>query len=116
MPADEMAATLDAIGRTHMPFGRFGPARFPPDGIPITDLPFEYLEYFARSGFPRGRLGVLLEFVYHAKLNGIDDIFDAFRARRGGRASLRARREIPRLREADTEEATEEAKGGDGDA
>lgn len=97
MTSEELAETLEAIGRTTMPFGRFGPENFPPRGIPITDLPFEYLEWFERVGFPRGRLGELLDFVYRIKLEGADEIFDVYRAQRGGRASLRKAKRLPRI-------------------
>ncbi len=72
-----------------MPFGKFGPKHFPPSGIPICDLPYEYLAYFSRKGFPRGRLGELLEIIYLAKRDGADAVFDPLRTRNGGRASLR---------------------------
>ena len=85
----ELARTLTEIARTHMPFGRFGPQHYPPRGIPIHDLPYEYLAYFERKGFPSGRLGELLRFVYLAKRDGADALFDPFRARRGGRTTLR---------------------------
>lgn len=73
----------------HMPFGKFGPRSFPPRGIPIYDLPYEYLAYFERKGFPSGRLGELLRFIYLAKRDGADGMFDPLRARAGGRTSLR---------------------------
>jgi uncharacterized protein (DUF3820 family) len=84
--------TLAEIGRTFMPFGRFGPEKYPPRGLPIYDLPAEYLAWFATKGFPKGRLGDLLNTVYQAKAEGIDSIFDALRQKAGGRASLRKRR------------------------
>ena len=85
----EFARTLTQIARTRMPFGKFGPRHFPPNGLPIYDLPYEYLAYFERKGFPRGRLGELLEFVYKAKRDGADAMFDPLRAQRGGRSNLR---------------------------
>ena len=50
-----MAADLEAIRKMRMPFGKFGPKAFPPDGIPIYDLPAEYLGWFAAKGFPKAR-------------------------------------------------------------
>lgn len=94
---ENLEATFEAIGQARMPFGRFGPEQFPPNGVPIIDLPFEYLEWFARHGFPSGHFGRLLSFVYHTKLEGADEIFDPFRRQNGGRASLRRRTEPPRL-------------------
>lgn len=73
-----------------MPFGKFGPEKFPPNGVPIFDLPVEYLGWFAsRAGFPRGRLGELLKMVHHMKVEGLDSIFEPLRSRAGGRTQLR---------------------------
>ena len=47
-----------------MPFGKFT------DTL-LCDLPVAYLEWFARKGFPKGKLGVLLQTVYEIKLNGL---------------------------------------------
>jgi hypothetical protein len=88
-----MAADLAEIERTHMPFGKFGPQFCPPLGVPIYDLPAEYLMWFAnKAGFPKGRLGELLHMVYQMKADGSDAAFDAMRRRRGGRVSLREKR------------------------
>ena len=72
-----------------MPFGKFGPTKFPPHGLPLCDLPYEYLAYFERKGFPKGRLGELLRFVYLAKRDGADAVFEPLRSAAGGRHSLR---------------------------
>lgn len=93
---EDLAATLEDIGRARMPFGRFGPHRYPPDGVPLIDLPFEYLEWFEKRGWPRGRLGILMTFVYHTKLAGADEIFDPWRTRFGGRTNLRLSADRPR--------------------
>ena len=88
--AARMAADLAEIGRTHMPFGKFGPAHFPPHGVPIYDLPAEYLMWFAnKAGFPKGRLGELLRMVYQMKADGSDAAFEPLRERAGGRAALK---------------------------
>lgn len=86
------ARTLEEISRCHMPFGKYGPKHYPPHGVPIYDLPLEYLVWFQQKGFPKGRLGQLLEIVCHAKSGGADKIFDMIRARAGGRTRLRPRR------------------------
>jgi hypothetical protein len=88
---DWLAADLAEIGRTFMPFGKFGPDHFPPRGVPLYDLPVEYLQWFAQRGFPKGRLGELLRMIHQLKVDGCDEVFDAFRKRRGGRTSLRQR-------------------------
>nr|MDQ3623348.1 DUF3820 family protein [Verrucomicrobiota bacterium] len=89
---DWMAADLAEIESTWMPFGKFGPAQFPPRGVPICDLPVEYLGWFQKSGWPGGRLGELLRIVHPMKLDGSDSAFDEMRRRRGGKTVLRARR------------------------
>jgi uncharacterized protein (DUF3820 family) len=90
---DDLAKTLGEIARAHMPFGKYGPANYPPNGVPIYDLPYEYLAWLARkSRFPKGRLGEQLEFVFLAKRDGADAIFDPVRRIRGGRTNLRAER------------------------
>ncbi len=86
---DWLAADLTEIVGTFMPFGRFGPAKFPPHGVPLFDLPVEYLSWFAARGWPRGRLGELLRSVHQLKVDGCDEIFDKFRRARGGRTALR---------------------------
>lgn len=86
-----MKADMDAIGRMHMPFGKFGPQSFPPRGVPVYDLPVEYLAWFARQGFPKGRLGELLQIVHQMKADGSDSAFDIFRRERG-RTRLRPER------------------------
>jgi uncharacterized protein (DUF3820 family) len=70
-----LAADLAEIERTHMPFGRYGPERFPPRGMPLSRLPYEYLAYFARREFPRGRLGELMMIVYQLKCDGAEAVF-----------------------------------------
>ncbi len=51
-----------------MPFGKYS-------GTLLSDLPVSYLEWFKRKGgFPKGKLGVLLETVYEIKLNGLEEI------------------------------------------
>lgn len=47
-----------------MPFGKFK------DQL-LCDLPVSYLEWFARKGFPAGRLGILLQTIYEIKMNGL---------------------------------------------
>lgn len=98
---EEFAETMNEIGRTHMPFGRYGRTEYPPFGVPIYDLPFEYLEWFTHNGgFPSGRLGELLEILYHIKKDGSDDVFEPFRRRAGGRTKLaKARRKSFRFKE-----------------
>jgi uncharacterized protein (DUF3820 family) len=87
--AEHMAADLADIGRLHMPFGKFGPEHFPPHGLPIYDLPAEYLQWFSQRGWPRGELGRLLKIVHQMKVDGSDAAFDPLRQAAGGKRSLR---------------------------
>lgn len=90
-----MAADMAEIAQMRMPFGKFGPDRFPPSGLPIYDLPAEYLQWFSQRGWPKGKLGRLLQIVYQMKADGSDTSFDPLRQAAGGKRSLR----LPRPRE-----------------
>lgn len=79
------------IGKTRMPFGKFGMKSYPPAGVPIMDLPQEYLVWFKERGFPKGRLGELMAQVYAIKEVGMDSIFDPMRKAMGGRFPLRTK-------------------------
>jgi uncharacterized protein (DUF3820 family) len=52
-----------------MPFGKYK------DTV-LCDLPVSYLEWFKRKGFPKGKLGMLLQTVYEIKLNGLAEILE----------------------------------------
>ncbi len=88
----ELAAALAEIGRLHMPFGKFGPQQFPPHGVPLYDLPVEYLLWFKQKGFPKGKLGKLLELVCQIKVDGAESVFQPFRQAAGGRHPLKPKR------------------------
>jgi len=89
-----MLKDMQAIASTHMPFGKYGPGSFPPDGIPIYDLPVEYLAWFAsKNAWPKGRLGELLRMVHQMKADGSDLVFDPIRKARGGPTKLRKERQ-----------------------
>ena len=91
--ASRMRADLDEIGSTCMPFGKYGPQHVPPNGIPIYDIPAEYLGWFAnKAGFPKGRLGELLQMVHQMKADGSDMAFDRFR-KRNGRSNLKPQKQ-----------------------
>jgi uncharacterized protein (DUF3820 family) len=88
-----MAADLADIARLRMPFGKFGPEHFPPRGVPIYDLPAEYLQWFSQKNcWPTGEFGRLLRIVYQMKADGSDAAFDPFRRAAGGRHPLRHER------------------------
>lgn len=86
---EQWAALIREIAFSRMPFGKFGPQAFPPRGVPLYDLPYEYLAWFARQGFPEGRLGELLRFLYQLKQDGAEGVFEPFRRAAGGRTDLR---------------------------
>jgi len=90
--ANHMAADLADIGRLRMPFGKYGPEHYPPRGVPIYDLPAEYLHWFTNHGWPKGELGRLLRIVYQMKVDGSDSAFDPFRHAAGGKTRLRPER------------------------
>lgn len=50
-----------------MPFGKYK------DWV-LCNLPVSYLEWFQRKGFPKGKLGVLLQTMYEIKLNGLEGL------------------------------------------
>lgn len=90
--SDELRQLIVDAANTRMPFGKFGPEAHPPDGIPVMDLPLEYLMWFNHKGFPKGRLGELMQKVYELKSIGMDQIFNPMRQARGGRSDIRKRR------------------------
>ena len=57
-----------ALATTKMPFGKY-------KGIRLVDLPEPYLVWFSQKGFPKGKLGEMLQAVYEIKLNGLEYLF-----------------------------------------
>jgi hypothetical protein len=55
-----------------MPFGKHA-------GMRLIDLPETYVVWFARQGFPKGKLGKMLGVVYEIKVNGLEHLFDPLR-------------------------------------
>lgn len=90
--ADDLLALLEEIARTHMPYGMYGPSHFPPDGCPLMDLPTEYLDWFWQRGWPRGKLGRLMEQTLLIKNSGLDRLFEPHRRAQGGRRRYPRRR------------------------
>lgn len=60
---------LDELVKTKMPFGKYK------DKV-ICDLPEFYIEWFARKGFPKGKIGTLLNTMYEINLNGLKYLLD----------------------------------------
>ncbi|QFT55921.1 DUF3820 family protein [Microbulbifer sp. THAF38] len=55
------------IARTPMPFGKYA-------GRPLIDLPEEYLLWFAKEGFPEGKLGQLMALTLEIKIEGLEGL------------------------------------------
>lgn len=62
---------LDLV-KIEMPFGKY-------KGRLICDLPAFYLEWFNSKGFPKGKIGVLLETMFVIKTNGLDYLLEPLR-------------------------------------
>lgn len=52
-----------------MPFGKY-------KGTILRCLPVSYLEWFSAKGFPKNKLGMLLQTLYEIKLNGLEELLD----------------------------------------
>lgn len=63
---------------TVMPYGKY-------KGRVIADLPGNYLNWFAREGFPKGEIGRLIALMQEIDHNGLKGLLDPLR----GRASAR---------------------------
>ncbi|MDE1949237.1 MAG: DUF3820 family protein [Burkholderiales bacterium] len=59
-----------------MPFGKH-------KGIVLADLPGNYLNWFAREGFPKGEIGRLLALMQEIDHNGLRELLDPLRGRDG---------------------------------
>ncbi|MDP3086902.1 MAG: DUF3820 family protein [Methylotenera sp.] len=55
-----------------MPYGKY-------KGRLIADLPGQYLNWFAREGFPPGELGRLLALMQEIDHNGLSSLLDPLR-------------------------------------
>ena len=84
---EDLRKLVEEIAAMHMPFGMYGPAKYPPKGCPLMDVPIEYLTWFKAKGLPKGKLGLLMEQCWFLRANGLDDLFNPFRQVRGGRTS-----------------------------
>ena len=56
---------LNALIVTKMPYGKY-------KGTAIYALPENYLLWFHRKGFPKGKIGNLLALMYEIRLNGLE--------------------------------------------
>lgn len=67
------AEDLQKLVTREMPFGKY-------KGRLIADLPGNYLNWFAREGFPPGEIGRLLALMYEIDHNGLSDLLTPLRA------------------------------------
>jgi uncharacterized protein (DUF3820 family) len=63
---------LEKLVTTQMPFGKH-------KGFLIADLPGNYLNWFAREGFPNGEIGRLLALMQEIDHNGLKDLLNPLR-------------------------------------
>jgi len=68
------AEDLQRLVTTSMPFGKH-------KGTLIADLPGNYLNWFARKGFPPGEIGRLLALMQEIDHNGLSDLLLPLRRR-----------------------------------
>ena len=65
---------LPLLLEREMPFGKY-------KGRLIADLPGDYLNWFARQGFPKGEIGRLLALMHEIDHNGLSSLLDPLRKR-----------------------------------
>jgi uncharacterized protein (DUF3820 family) len=63
---------LEKLVRVPMPYGKY-------KGRLIADLPGNYLNWFAREGFPKGELGLLLALMQELDHNGLSHLLQPLR-------------------------------------
>ena len=68
------ADKLQRLVTTEMPYGKY-------KGTLLADLPGNYLNWFAREGFPKGELGKLLALMHEIDHNGLSDLLMPLRGR-----------------------------------
>lgn len=66
------ADSLQLLVTRTMPFGKY-------EGRLIADLPGNYLNWFARTGFPKGEIGRLLALMHEIDHNGLSDLLKPLR-------------------------------------
>ena len=73
-PMQPDSSMLLELVRMKMPFGKYK------DTL-LCDLPEPYLVWFNQQGFPKGKLGLLLQTMYEIRLNGLEDLLRPLRGR-----------------------------------
>jgi uncharacterized protein len=69
---------LQKLVTTPMPFGKH-------QGTLLADLPGNYLNWFAREGFPKGEIGRLLQLMHEIDHNGLSGLLQPLRSGRSVR-------------------------------
>ncbi|MDR2297230.1 MAG: DUF3820 family protein [Comamonas sp.] len=67
---------LERLVRVQMPYGKY-------KGRLIADLPGNYLNWFAREGFPKGEVGQLLALMQELDHNGLGGLLEPLRKAAG---------------------------------
>lgn len=65
---------LQKLVTLRMPFGKH-------QGTLLADLPGNYLNWFAREGFPKGEIGRLLNLMHEIDHNGLAELLRPLRSR-----------------------------------
>ena len=65
---------LQKLVSLRMPFGTH-------QGTVLADLPGNYLNWFAREGFPKGEIGRLLNLMHEIDHNGLSELLTPLRQR-----------------------------------
>ena len=73
MPPEDLLLLV----KRSMPFGKY-------KGRLIADLPGNYLNWFAREGFPSGEIGRLLALMHELDHNGLSSLLDPLRSHAKG--------------------------------
>ena len=63
------SSILTSLVIMKMPFGKY-------KDVVLCNLPESYLVWFSGKGFPKGKLGMLLQTMYEIKLNGLEHLLE----------------------------------------
>ncbi len=66
--------SLEKLVTREMPYGKY-------KGRLMADLPGDYLNWFAREGFPKGEIGRLLALMHEIDHNGLSALLEPLRRR-----------------------------------
>ncbi|WP_339612026.1 DUF3820 family protein [uncultured Planktosalinus sp.] len=58
---------LIELAHYKMPFGKY-------KNVDLIDIPEYYFVWFKQKGFPKGKLGQMMEQMYEIKLNGLEEL------------------------------------------